>query len=56
MVRTMLLACGPFSSVLYLGCDLAARVYPGYGYSGQTISEIGAIGVASRLHTNAERS
>ena len=48
MTKAILLACGPLSAFVYLTFDLAARAYPGYSYSAQTISEISAIGAASR--------
>lgn len=49
MARKILLACGILSSLLYVGRDLAAWLsYPGYDFPNQVISELSAIGVASR--------
>jgi hypothetical protein len=47
--RRVLLACGAVSSVLFIGSDLiAARVYPGYSYTAQQVSELSAIGAPTR--------
>lgn len=47
--RKVLLACGILSSLLYIGRDWAALLsYPGYDFANQVISELSAIGVASR--------
>jgi hypothetical protein len=49
MLRKVLLVCGILSSLLYVGTDiLAARLYEGYSYTGQTISELFAIGAPTR--------
>jgi CubicO group peptidase (beta-lactamase class C family) len=49
MVRKVLLICGILSSVLYVAADiLAAMRYEGYSYTGQTISELSAIGAPTR--------
>lgn len=49
MGRRALLVCGVLSSLLYVGTDvLAARLYEGYSYAGQTISELFAIGAPTR--------
>jgi hypothetical membrane protein len=43
-----LLACGVISSVLYVATDLLGGLrYPGYGFTSQAISELGAIGAPS---------
>jgi hypothetical protein len=48
-VRTILLACGIISSLLYAGTDIfAALSYEGYSYSSQTVSELIAIGAPTR--------
>ena len=42
MLRTLLLACGILSSVLYVTTDLLGGLtYEGYSFSAQTISELG---------------
>lgn len=48
MTRTALLVCGILSSLVYLALDLTALRYPGYSITGQTISELSAIGAPSR--------
>lgn len=49
MARTVLLACGILSSLLYVSRDLAALLgYPGYDFANQVISELSEIGVPSR--------
>lgn len=48
MTRTALLLCGILSSLVYLAFDLAALRYQGYSITGQTISELSAIGAPSR--------
>jgi len=49
MLRTLLLACGILSSVLYVATDLlGGMTYEGYSFSAQTISELGAIGSPSK--------
>jgi hypothetical membrane protein len=49
MSRKALLACGVLSAVLYILADvIAALLYPGYSYTGQTISELFAIGAPTR--------
>ena len=49
MVRKILLACGIFASLLYVGTDiLAAMRYEGYSYISQTVSETFAIGAPTR--------
>jgi hypothetical protein len=49
MGRKALLVCGILSSVLYTGTDvLAAWLYEGYSYTGQTISELFATGAPTR--------
>ena len=48
-LRTILLACGILSSVLYVTTDLfGGLTYEGYSFSAQTISELGAIGSPSK--------
>lgn len=43
-VRSGLLACGFLSSLLYVGTDITGGwFYPGYSFSSQAISELGAI-------------
>ncbi len=45
----ILLICGILSTVLYIGADIvAARLYEGYSYTSQAISELSAIGAPSR--------
>lgn len=49
MARKILLACGVFASLLYVGTDiLAAMRYEGYSYISQTVSETFAIGAPTR--------
>lgn len=49
MVRQLLLASGIASSLLYAATDLAGGLsYPGYSFSSQAISELGAIGAPSK--------
>jgi hypothetical protein len=49
MARILLLVCGVLSPMLYVGTDiLAASLYEGYSYTGQTISELFAIGAPTR--------
>lgn len=48
-VQQLLLAFGIASSLLYLATDLAGGLsYPGYSFSSQAISELGAIGAPSK--------
>jgi len=48
-LRTILLACGILSSLLYVATDLLGGVsYEGYSFSAQTISELSAIGAPSK--------
>jgi hypothetical protein len=48
-LRTILLACGILSSLLYIVMDiLAAMIYDGYSYTSQTVSELIAIGAPTR--------
>lgn len=43
------LACGVAASLLYFAMDaVAAALYDGYSYTGQTISELSAIGAPTR--------
>ena len=45
----MLLACGLLSSPLYVAADLyAAWQWEAYSYTGQTVSELSAIGAPTR--------
>ncbi len=47
--REALLVCGVASSLLYFGMDvLAALLYDGYSYTGQTISELSAVDAPTR--------
>lgn len=47
--RNLLLACGLFSSVLYVLMNiLGALLYPGYSSVSQTISELSAVGAPTR--------
>lgn len=47
--RTLLLACGIVSTLLYLFADLLGGLrYPGYSFGSQTISELVAIGAPTR--------
>lgn len=47
--RKVLLSCGILSSLLWIGGDiLAARLYEGYSYTNQTISELSAVGASTR--------
>jgi Protein of unknown function (DUF998) len=49
MRRTVLLACGILSSLLYVGANVAgARRWRSYSLSSQTVSELSAIGAPSR--------
>ncbi len=49
MLRKVLLGCGIAASLLYFGMDvLAASRYAGYSYTGQTISELSAVGAPTR--------
>jgi hypothetical protein len=49
MGRRALLVCGIASAMLYIGTDvLGANLYDSYSYSGQTISELFAIGAPTR--------
>jgi CubicO group peptidase (beta-lactamase class C family)/hypothetical membrane protein len=49
MVRTILLACGVLSSLLYVATDILGGLqYPGYNFTSQAISELGAIGSPSK--------
>jgi len=49
MVGKILLVCGILSSLLYVGSDiLAAMLWEGYSYTGQTVSELRAIGAPTR--------
>jgi hypothetical protein len=49
MARKILLICGIFSSLLYVGADLFALLrYEGYSYTAQTVSELSAIGAPTR--------
>jgi hypothetical protein len=44
-----LLACGVFSTALYVAMDVAAALrYEGYSYKSQTISELSAVGAPTR--------
>ena len=48
--RTVLLACGIVSSVLYAAVNIVgALLYPGYSSASQTISELFAIGAPPRI-------
>ena len=48
-ITGVLLVCGVLSSVLYIGTDvLASRLYEGYSYTSQQISELSAIGAPTR--------
>lgn len=45
----LLLACGLFSSLLYVAADLVGGTrYPGYDFTAQAISELGAVGAPSK--------
>lgn len=47
-VRRVLLACGILSSLLYAATDIIGGLeYPGYSFTAQAISELGAIGAPS---------
>ena len=50
MLRKILLVCGILSSILYIGSDIlaATTLYPGYSYTSQQVSELGAIGAPTR--------
>jgi hypothetical protein len=49
MPRKVLLGCGIAASLFYFGMDaLAASRYDGYSYTGQTISELSAVGAPTR--------
>ncbi len=50
MLVKILLVCGIFSSVLYIGSDIlaATMLYPGYSYTSQQVSELSAIGAPTR--------
>ena len=48
IVRTVLLACGLASSVLYIATDILGGLsYSGYSFASRAISELGAIGAPS---------
>jgi len=48
-MKKSLLVCGIISSLLYVGTDvLASMLYPGYSYTSQMVSELGAIGAPTR--------
>jgi hypothetical membrane protein len=45
VTRTLLLCCGLFAPLVYIGTDiLAAHRYPGYSFTDQAVSELFAIG------------
>jgi hypothetical protein len=45
IVRRLLLTCGVIAPLIYIATDIAAaRLYPGYSYSDQAVSELFAIG------------
>lgn len=47
--RRVLLGCAAASTALYAGMDLlASALYGGYSYTGQTISELSAVGAPTR--------
>ena len=49
MVRKALLDCGILASLLYVGTDIVAAMrWEGYSYTGQTVSELFAIGAPTR--------
>ena len=49
MLRKVLLICGILSSLLYVATDvLLSRLYKGYSYINQAISELSAIGAPTR--------
>src|SRR6476660_1990042 len=49
MQRKILVGCGAAASALYVLMDIiASRIYQGYSYADQTISELGAFGSPSR--------
>jgi Protein of unknown function (DUF998) len=49
MLRKVLLGCGVAASLLYVFMDvLASRLYPGYSYADQTVSELSAVGAPTR--------
>ena len=44
-MRRLLLICGAIAPLVYIATDIvAARLYPGYSYSDQAVSELFAIG------------
>ena len=44
-MRRLLLICGVIAPLVYIATDIvAARLYPGYSYSDQAVSELFAIG------------
>src|SRR5829696_3174932 len=48
MMRTILLACGILSSLLYVATDLLGGLrYPGYDFTSQAVSELMAVGAPS---------
>ncbi len=48
-VQKVLLICGIFSSLLYVGADIfAAMQWEGYSYISQSVSELQAIGAPTR--------
>lgn len=48
-LQTILLACGIAAALLYLGADLlAGKLIPGYSFSVQSMSELGAAGSPTR--------
>jgi CubicO group peptidase (beta-lactamase class C family)/hypothetical membrane protein len=53
MLRTVLLACGALSALVYAATDVAGGLlYPGYSFSAQAISELGAIGSPSKPYVD----
>src|SRR4051812_39084064 len=47
-LRTALLTCGVLSSFLYIATDIiGGSSYPGYSFTSQAISELGAVGAPS---------
>ena len=48
-VREVLLVCGILAALLYVSSDiLAAMLYEGYSYTGQTVSELRTLGAPTR--------
>ena len=53
-LRGILFLCGMLSPAIYVGADiLAARLYPGFRYTDQAVSELLAIGSVAEAENTA---